>query len=188
MAKAYIYHHGVKGMKWGVRHDRRKGSVAKRRAAQKKKQLKKKSIKERVKERIAKVDKQKVKDIAKTSAFMVGKVAALAALGSIGYMTVNELSNLYDSHSSENFKSVITTTNDPSYSKGTINDHSNRISITKPLVDTKKIAKIASRYRLYKKSDGNRMDFEITEKFNNNYERALLTIMLDNLDEEFRRR
>lgn len=90
-------------MHWGVRHDRRKQSVAKRRSSQKKKAAKKKSIKERAKERIAKVDKQKVKDIAKTSAIILGKAAVAASLSAIGgtaaLYAINEISNAYtDTH------------------------------------------------------------------------------------------
>lgn len=102
MTKAYICHYGTKGMHWGVRHDRRKQSVAKRRAAQKKKVAKKKSIRERAKERIAKVDKQKVKKIAKTTALVLGRVAVAATLGYIGSMGYSELIRLNDELRSTN--------------------------------------------------------------------------------------
>lgn len=92
----YLYHFGVKGMKWGVRN--KKASVTKRRGAKKKKAANKKSIKQRAKERIAKVDKQKVKQIAKSTAIIAGKVAVTAALGYAGSMAVSELHTMWQTN------------------------------------------------------------------------------------------
>ena len=95
-----LYHFGVKGMKWGVRN--KKPSVSKARAAKKKKAANKKSIKQRAKERISKIDKQKVKSIAKTSAIIVGKAAVAATLSSIGgaaaYSIIKSVSDAYPSN------------------------------------------------------------------------------------------
>lgn len=104
----YLIHYGVMGMKWGVRKRRessdRSGS---RRSISKKKNTKTsvsksfESTKSKIKNRISKIDKKKVKEIAKSSAVVAGKIAAVAALGTVGGYAVSQLVDQYYQPSSK---------------------------------------------------------------------------------------
>lgn len=93
-----LTHHGVKGMKWGRRKDRRSSSsgVIRKRVSNAKNSISKKAsdTKAKVKKTISKIDKDKVKKVAKTSAVIAGKVAVGSLLGYAGVMAFNEITNL----------------------------------------------------------------------------------------------
>lgn len=96
----YLLHYGVLGMKWGVRKDRRRSNSV-RSGSQKRHSINKtaKSLgkatqsKNKTKKPLFTPEqKQKIKQVAKSSAVVAGKVAAVAVLGSVGYTALNEIS------------------------------------------------------------------------------------------------
>lgn len=86
MSEDYLCHHGVKGMKWG----RRKQRVLKGRQSG---TSKKSSAK--TQRKMSDASKQKIKNVAKTTAVVAGKVAIGALLGSYGAMAAMSLINQY---------------------------------------------------------------------------------------------
>lgn len=87
--EASLTHHGVKGMKWGRRKDRRSSSGSSRKKTRTVKSTvskKASNIQKKVNKAISKVDKEKVKKIAKTTAVIAGGVAVTAALGHFGLL------------------------------------------------------------------------------------------------------
>lgn len=81
-----LYHHGVKGMKWG----RRKQRVLKGRSTGSGKKSNTKTQK-----KMSDASKQKIKKIAKTTAVVAGKVAIGTLLGSYGAIAAMSLLNQY---------------------------------------------------------------------------------------------
>lgn len=96
MNEDYLMHYGVLGMKWGIRKDRgssgkssgESGSSGKKKDKNQESRVQK--AKKSVKEKLANIDKEKVKDVAKSTAVVAGKVAVAATLGSIGVVAFNE--------------------------------------------------------------------------------------------------
>lgn len=88
MQEDYLCHHGVKGMKWGRRKDRRTSSSGgiRKKAENLKKSVSNKvsNTKKRIKKTLDKVDKEKIKKVAKTTTIVAGSVAVSALLGNIG--------------------------------------------------------------------------------------------------------
>lgn len=137
MGNEYLVHYGVLGMKWGKRKQRvsSKKSTSKSSNVKKSSSKKKKSIKQKAQEAISRVDKQKVKNIAKTSAIVAGKIAAATALGYVGSIAVSELSkvdwsNVVGTKTNHNFE---TNLGPITNSKGSITDN-NQINVTTKLL------------------------------------------------------
>ena len=82
-----LTHHGVKGMKWGRRKQRTSSSRSSKKSASKKVS----NVKAKIKKTLDKVDKEKVKKIAKTSAVIAGGVALTATLGHVGFVAAQYL-------------------------------------------------------------------------------------------------
>lgn len=94
----YIQHHGVKGMRWGVRKKRPKGVSRSKKSTSIEKRI-------NIKDRIKNVDKEKVKKVAKTSAKVLGRVAAASLLGYTGSVLYsNILSEINRHHPSPSFR------------------------------------------------------------------------------------
>lgn len=96
----YLIHYGVLGMKWGVRKDRRRSNRV-RSGSQKRSPINEtskslgktsQSKNKTKKPLLTSEQKQKIKQVAKSSAVIAGKVAAVAVLGSVGYTALNEIS------------------------------------------------------------------------------------------------
>lgn len=84
-----LSHYGVLGMKWGRRKSRPTKGDNKNKSS-----LKKNSdVKNKIKKTISKIDKEKVKSIAKTAALTAGSIAATATLGYLGGVAFREISN-----------------------------------------------------------------------------------------------
>lgn len=80
-----LCHYGVLGMKWGRRKSKAKSSGKKAfKSAKKSKQDKLK----------ADIRKQQVKNVAKSVAKIGGRIAATSILGSVGFLAINEITNL----------------------------------------------------------------------------------------------
>lgn len=77
-----LTHHGVKGMKWGRR--KQKPTSGKK---------KKSNVKSKIQKKLANVDKEKVKRVAKTAAIIAGGVALSAAMPHIASFTTNAVSS-----------------------------------------------------------------------------------------------
>lgn len=85
-----LTHYGVLGMKWGKRKSKASnGSNVKKSKSSSKKSS---NLKKKIKRITSKVDKEKVKSIAKTSAVVAGSIAATATLGYFGGMAFREIS------------------------------------------------------------------------------------------------
>lgn len=91
----YLCHHGVRGMKWGIR--KRRVSSGKSRGSKKTTQIKNKSVnvKKNVKKKIENIDKEKVKKVAKTTAVVAGKAAVGILVGTYGSMLGMSILNGY---------------------------------------------------------------------------------------------
>lgn len=93
MNKDYLAHYGVLGMKWGRRKSKSsKGSKAKT-SSKKSSSKKNSSLKQKIQKLTSKIDKDKVKDVAKTTAIIAGSVATTATLGYVGGIAFREISN-----------------------------------------------------------------------------------------------
>lgn len=90
MNENYLIHYGKKGMKWGVRHDPQKSSSGSKRSAKQISNKKSKaSLKQKVQAKLSKIDKQKVKHVAKAGALIAAGTAAFATLGVSGLSYVS---------------------------------------------------------------------------------------------------
>lgn len=95
-----LTHYGVMGMKWGRRKSKTsKGSNVKNANKSKSNSKKTSSIKKNIQNITSKIDKEKVKKIAKTSAKVAGAVATTALLGSIGTMAYSQMISLVNEYS-----------------------------------------------------------------------------------------
>lgn len=95
-----LTHYGVMGMKWGRRKSKSsKGSNVKNSNKSKSNSKKTSSIKKNIQNITSKIDKEKVKKIAKTSAKVAGAVATTALLGSIGTMAYSQMISLVNEYS-----------------------------------------------------------------------------------------
>ena len=91
-----LAHHGVPGMKWGVRKARYSSSKSNGANSRKRMTSSKRtsgnSLRKKAQNAISKVDKEKVKRIAKKTAVIAGKVAVASVLGgAAGSIVINEL-------------------------------------------------------------------------------------------------
>lgn len=90
-----LTHYGVLGMKWGRRKQKvSKGSNTKKSSKSKQSLKKTSNIKKKIKNITSKVDKEKVKNVAKTAAKVAGTVAVTSLLGYTGSVAMNEIHRL----------------------------------------------------------------------------------------------
>lgn len=80
-----LYHYGVLGMKWGRRKQRAKSGSSKTGKVS--------NIKKNVQKKLANVDKEKVKKIAKTSAVIAGAAALAIAAPHVASFTMSQVNS-----------------------------------------------------------------------------------------------
>lgn len=97
-----LTHYGVMGMKWGRRKSKAsKGSNVKTSNKSKSTSKNGSGIKKKIQNITSKVDKEKVKKIAKTTAIVAGSVAAAATLGTLGSVAYSNIMNNYNKSSAD---------------------------------------------------------------------------------------